>query len=347
LPEKNNFKKVKVYQILVKNDPYFSGYTRVSFALVAAAILVWLSAKLPISELVYHKRFYFSMVFGFVLAIIIIEVVHWSNVCLDRCCDWQVRRNKRLVLQLVFGVVAVLYLDVWLVKGVYHMLEENFDKGKFMEQIFPINIGLVLFLNVLFFFRKYDSRLFDYQHWYRQLFREREDTDLSFAEVIPIAQSTELIRSKIAGRNEILLNPAESNPTTTSAIPQQSEEYWLVVNGYIQSTKYTFGIDEVLYIKTGAVYGDIYLKNNRVCNMHYRGKTLRAKLNPNHFVEIQAGIFYALDIIEGKRIEGKNHFLVVRAMYADMVVHTAISRRFLSNFDQVFKAYKKRSIKPE
>lgn len=334
--------RVIEYRLLVKNDPYFAGYTRVSFALIATAFLINASSATPFLELLFLKRFYFSMVFGFVLAIIIIEAVHWTNLLLDKICDWQVHRNKRLVLQLLFGVIAILYLDVWLVKGVYYLLGHDFYKGNFMQKIFPINVILVLFLHVLFFFRKYDSTLFSFRRWYQLLFGEKAEAHLFVAdEIEPIKPSeTFYLLQPTMGKQQL---PAANLPHLLTAPFIKETEYWSVIKGYIQSTRYTFGIDEVLYIKTGAVYGDIYLKSGRVCNMHYRGKTLRENLHPNHFVEVQSGVFYALDVIEGKSSIGKNQFVVVKPLYKHLVVHDAISRRYLANFDEVFKAYKRRS----
>ena len=91
------------------------------------------------------------------------------------------------------------------------------------------------------------------------------------------------------------------------------------MNGYIHSTQYTFAIDEVLCIKTGATYGDIYLKSGRICNMHYRGEELRQYLEPLQFIEVRKGVFFALDAIKGNVKIGQKWTVILKPIFGDML----------------------------
>lgn len=333
---------VIAYRILVKEEPYFAGYTRVCIAMFATVLLIKFSTSTPFLELFVMKRFYFAACFGLLLAITIIETTHWITFWLDKVYNWQVHRTKRLILQILFGVVGVVYLDVWLVRGIYFMLDQNFDRGGFMHKILPINVVLLIALNVLFFFRRYDHTLFHPKRWLALLLYRREN-EVSFVEA-------EVIHEQPFGSYYLTHAPLKTQKYIHTSMPygllmpvadQVTECFLLTINGYIQSTKYTFALDEVLCIKTGALYGDIFLKSGRVCNMHYRGKTLRKYLDPNQFVEIRSGVFYALDAIKGKRKQENKRFVLLKPEFNNVEVDKAISRRFFAHFDTCFAAYKK------
>lgn len=331
---------VTTYRILIKDEPYFAGYTRVLMALVAAVFLIWMSAKTPFTELIFMKAFYYALVFGFLLAMIIIESVHWINVGLDRYCSWHTYRKLRLVTQILFGIIAVLYVDVLLVKGVYHLIEHDFEKGGFMKNIFPTIIGLVILLNILFFLRRYDHQLFNAKYWFRLWFKPRLKEDL-FMEA-------EVINTEPFGKYHLNQSPLPKQRYIGTSLPYgllapvnnaMEHQYWRIINGYIQSTKYTFTLDELLCVKTGAIYGDIYLKSGRICNMHYRGKVLRKFLDPLQFVEVREGMFLALDAIKGNDKIRQKWTVILKPMFMGLLYNTIISRRYHSHFEKNFKAY--------
>lgn len=331
---------VTTYRILIKDEPYFAGYTRVLMALFAAVFLIWMSAKTPFTELIFLKAFYYALIFGFVLAMIIMESVHWVTVGLDRCCTWHAHPKLRLVAQTLIGVVGVLYLDVLLVKEIYNLLEHSFDRSGFMENIFPTVIVLVILLNILFFLRRYDNRLFNPKYWFSLLIKVKLKEE-AFIEA-------EVIAAEPFGKYR--LNPSASpvQRYISARLPYgllaplntaMEHHYWSTINGYIQSTKYTFALDEVLCVKTGAIYGDIYLKSSRRCNMHYRGKVLREFLDPLQFVEVRKGMFVALDAIKGNDQIKQKWTVIFKPIFVGLLHNVIISRRYHNHFEKEFEAY--------
>ena len=329
------------YQILIKNEPYFAGYTRVFMALIAAVLLIWLSAGQPLLQLVLLKRFYYSLIFGFFLAIVVLESIHWANVLLDRYCSWESHRNRRFAAQLLLGVGAVLYLDVMLVRGIYYLIEQDFEKGGFMKNIFPTVILLVLLVNVLYFFRRYHNRLFDAKRFYRLLRGSSKGSEpFTYAEVVgeePIGHHP-LKKVRKAPQQSIGTVLQQALLDTVDQPPPK--KYWKTIDGYIQSNRFVLLIDEILCIKTGSIYGDIYLKSGRICNMHLRGKELREHLDPMHFVEIRSGMFLALDAIDSFQKRDRKIRIILKPEFEHLLENTMCSKKFHKHFQTSFYSYK-------
>jgi hypothetical protein len=289
-------------QTLVKDKPYFSGYTRVAMAICCGVILILMSTSIGLWHLLFMKRFYFALCFNFLLALLVIELIHWVNVILDRYCSWQSYPNLRMFYQFFIGIVGVLYIDYWLVRGVYHLLDMDFSTGGFLSGVFPTIAFFVFFLHGLFYVRRYDPIIFNPKQWYSH-FRGAKGK-----QVLPAINNT--------------LNP-----------------YWQSIAGYIQSTKYIFNIEEVVCIATGAIYGDIFLKNGRCCNMHYKGAQLREQLDPEEWVEIRSGKFFALSSMAGISLDSKQKKIILKEAYQSLSCDVNISRRYYSALLQKFKSY--------
>lgn len=305
-------------QILVKSDPYFSGNTRLIMILICSILLIKISTPIGLFTLLFMKRFYFALCFNLILASIVIELVHRINVFLDRRINWHLNPYKRLIWQFILGVVCVLYLDYWLVRGVYFILNKDFGRSDFMIKVFPVIVVLILILQTLFYLRKYDPILFSPKIWIAFLFNRKKPKD---------------IFEELSGNQVRPLNEEHWKSVDVKV------NYWASIEGFIQSTKYTFRLEEVLCIGTGAVYGDIFLKSGRVCNMHYKGKVLIANLDPDQFIQIRSGLFYSLDCIKGVRKEGERRSLILKKQYAEIEVNRVISRRYYTRFLKKFKTY--------
>lgn|GEM_PF-2128431 len=324
-----------------KSSSYFSGYTRVALAFLIALMLIIFSTDIAFMALLYLKKFYVSLVFGFVIALFIIEMLYWVNVILDKICSWQHQLLFRLFMQVALGVFFLLYLDVMLVKGFYILFDNDFEHSGFMEKIFPLNIVLVCMGHILFFLRWRYKHLFNLKIWYQKFKLILGENGKSLVEkqtekppVIVLLQSN-IETSDPLAKQEKLMGPL------LSLSLQQQPQYWKTIDGYLQTKKYTFPLNEVICICTGAVYGDIFLKNGRSYNMHYRRNILRKCLDQEEFVEVYAGIFYAYSGIDGYEIgRGKKVLLLKEGIKTDS--KKFISRRYFEAFDIGFKNYQGR-----
>lgn len=132
---------------------YFSVYSRAAAALLISLFLVLLSSPKPFFELIKMHSVYASTWLGFVIALILIELIHWVNVILDRFYPWP-QWHWRLPLQLVFGTGPLLYLDWLLVKAMYLVTENDFEKSGFTEDILPVNLLLICTGHLIFYVRQ-------------------------------------------------------------------------------------------------------------------------------------------------------------------------------------------------
>ncbi|WP_316831931.1 hypothetical protein [Pedobacter aquatilis] len=127
---------------LTKTSLYFSGYFRVKVALLISLLLIFISTRDSLLVLVKNAKFYTSLCFGFVIAWLIIELIHWVNVWLDGFCPWHALL-KRLCLLLLFGIMPVVLIDLLLVKLVFIFAHQNFDRSGFTRKILPLNVLLI------------------------------------------------------------------------------------------------------------------------------------------------------------------------------------------------------------
>jgi hypothetical protein len=294
---------------------YFSGYTRVAIAIFIALLLILLSTKRSFFELIEMPRFYGSICFGFIIALLLIELIYWINVILDHFYRWQ-QWQWRLPLQLSLGIGPLLYFDWLLVKGMYLITGNDFEKSEFTERILPINLGLICIGHLIFYIR---------QRWIRnkglQNFQESKKAgELQIAiEGFPILHSLSFIQ-----------NPLK--------LPAADQAYWTIVEGSIQNKKYTFPLNAICCLVAGSVYGDIYLKDGRHMNMSFRKTILRNCLDPSRFIEIRGGVFFAYDVIAEIKTQGNSSYVILNIENQNDLP-LSISRRFFPTFMAGFKAY--------
>ncbi|WP_156166744.1 hypothetical protein [Pedobacter sp. BMA] len=98
------------------------------------------------------NRFWISLVFGTVIASLLIEYLHITHQWLDNWCAWG--RNKwRIVVQLFFGLLIPIVIDITLV-WIYLTLFKNTVKGSgFMVKVLPWSALLFLLGNVAYSIR--------------------------------------------------------------------------------------------------------------------------------------------------------------------------------------------------
>ena len=138
----------------VNQEAYISARLRFGITVVITLTLVAISAPYPLKELVFTKDFYHSLIVNYIMAGPIIWALHYCNKSLDNFYPWQARTLLRPILQLVFGIVGILIINTLLVRAIFSIYDIDFEKSRFMENIFPLNIIMVIAANVFLFLRQ-------------------------------------------------------------------------------------------------------------------------------------------------------------------------------------------------
>ncbi|RDC54134.1 hypothetical protein DU508_23155 [Pedobacter chinensis] len=324
-----------------KTSLYFSGYTKAIGAVVVSISLILLSTEETFLELIIVPKFYTSLCFGFLIAMLLIEFIHWINVLLDHIYSWQ-QWQRRIPLQLILGVLPLICLDWLLVKGMYFMAHDNFEESGFTEKILPLNTVLICMAHLLFYLRhRYlANKAAQAAYSFTTTNPAGNKTDAQLENLTPQSNNNDSVTS---GANEVETGvlqtfPAKAPKPVATFI---HHGYWAVMEGSIQNKKYTYPVTEIVCIATASVYGDIYLKDGRNINMKFRKKILRKCLDPDIFVEIKGGIFFAYDVIAGIQSHGKENVVILKeGNRSDLPV--SISRRFFPTFEEGFSAYQRR-----
>jgi len=98
------------------------------------------------------KYFYFDLLSGFVIALLLWEITRFMVIWLDRHYDWLEKPFKRIASQLVFGI-AVPALLSFLLTSLYMKLAYNQDifKTSWLYSEFYTVILFIAFVNVIYF----------------------------------------------------------------------------------------------------------------------------------------------------------------------------------------------------
>lgn len=318
-----------------KTSLYFSGYTRLFTAFAVSLFLIAISKNEDFMILISKPKFYFSLVYGFFTALLLIQLIHYSNVIFDHFFPWN-RWQIRLIIMVTFGIIPILFIDWYIVKVIYRFAEKDFEKSGFTKNILPINALLICFGYLCFYVLR----------WYKLQGNEKGisilpvETPYETVNIFPL--ETTIIDQPVL--------PSSLNDEVIEAIEmkQVSDDnpnlvtYLNYVEGYIQNKKFTIPISQVAALGVGSVYGDVYLKDGTNMVTLLRKKVLRALLDPTRFLETRGGLFVAYDIILTLG-EDKAHATLILKPGFPNYFNINISKRFHGPCTSAFQAHKEKS----
>jgi DNA-binding LytR/AlgR family response regulator len=98
------------------------------------------------------KHFYYDLLSGFVMALLVWEVVRFLIIRLDRRYDWMQQPFKRIVLQLLFAIVLPAFLS-FVLTMIYMKLAYNQDifKSGWLNSEFYSVILFIILINLVYF----------------------------------------------------------------------------------------------------------------------------------------------------------------------------------------------------
>ena len=137
----------------------FPGKTaRIVLSLLAAFFIVLNGRWNLIHKALVSPSFYVAVLVSFLIAYLMLTVVHSASVILDKRVPLRVYLWKRIVLQLLLGVVAPCILDVAMAAVYISATGQNFLESGFMIYDFPIIAAFVFFVNGMYMFHHFALR---------------------------------------------------------------------------------------------------------------------------------------------------------------------------------------------
>ncbi len=288
----------------ISRPRYFSYYQRLLAALLAAYYIIIEGQPGPFYRTVQSYDFLITMVVSFVIAVILIEMVHWITVLLDRYFPWQHYLWPRLALQLLFGVLMVIELDLILVKFFFRLFRYDFESSRYLVSEFPLVKWMIYILNIYYWTCHYAPGLFDVRRLFAAL------------------------------RKTPMLPP--SKPEENGDKEDGSSEHVVVLK--LGSRIRQVPPDQVICFKKESATGYAYLKDGSVWNFDYRISELVDLLPKGMFFQTSRGIIYGLEVIENYRRERKEGILILKPG-VDLEVSRTISRERYMEFRECFAAY--------
>lgn len=288
---------------------YFSIYVRILLSFLGSIYIIIEGQHKPALAIIQQKNFYVSLVFSFFISMVLLKLIHYISINLDKRWDWNRKPVLRLVLQAVFGFFIVLYLNLFLVKGVFHLLDADFEKSGYMLVEFPKVKWMLGMMNFLYWIKAMAPGLLTWKH-----FKSRLDAS-------PPSISHE--RGKETA-SELALK----------------EGMGCIIGKLGNKTK-QISLDEIACIKCESRSGFVYLKNNAVFNIDYRTQDLVDVLDPSRFYQTNRGIIFSLDVIEGYRRDKKEGFLILKGEInpeVSKIVSRERFREFKVAFDSKMQA---------
>lgn len=301
----------KNYLDIPPQKRYFSIYVRILLSFLGSIYLIIEGQHKPVMAIIQQKNFYVSLVFSFFIAMVLLKVIHYISINLDKGWDWKRRPVLRLALQVVFGFLIVLYLNLLLVKGVFHLLDADFKKSGYMLVEFPKVKWMLGTINFLYWIKAMAPGLLSWKH-----FKSKLD-----------ASPPSISQERARGRE------TDSEPALKDGIEG-------IIGKLGNKTKH-ISLDEIACIKCESRSGYVYLKNNAVFNIDYRTQDLVDVLDPTRFYQTNRGIIFSLDVIESYRRDKKEGVLILKEEInpeVSKIVSRERFREFKAAFDRKMQA---------
>lgn len=132
---------------------------RILAAFAAALFLVKYGERISIFKALLLPSFYMAIIGSFIIAFLLIYIVHYVTVGLDRRTGWQEYPLKRVLLQFVFGFL-IPSIMAYLLAAIYFMLYGiNIIHTDYDIFDYPVTVMMLFGLNAYYYLYAYIYRL--------------------------------------------------------------------------------------------------------------------------------------------------------------------------------------------
>jgi DNA-binding LytR/AlgR family response regulator len=125
-------------------------YFRIGLSLLGAHFLIAFGEKESLFELLLMWDYYRSLLFGFLIAFLLISFIRFVFLRLDKKYDWKEHTAKRAVLQSLWGVAIPAILAFLLAAVFFAIHGINILKTLYLKFDFPVIVLMLVLLNMYY-----------------------------------------------------------------------------------------------------------------------------------------------------------------------------------------------------
>ncbi len=248
---------------------------RIGAAFVSGLYMLIHATKFDVYRAITSPRFYFVLAISCVVALILIEYVHYMTKKLDHRYGWRSQLSTRIIWQTIYGIIIPGILDLFLIGIYFHFLGENILDNGYFQIDFPMVIIFLLILNGYYFIH------------YHLLTEERKVQ----RRVLELTQENHLGHDSGASKEPKRINVNElsetvddsTNTTENHHIEKYSDENLLLYdNRDILRINYG-GIMAGFHVDRDIIY--FYRKDRKMFAVTIHGNTYPFKMNIDELLE--------------------------------------------------------------
>lgn len=130
---------------------YNDVFKRVFLSLFAAHFIVVYGDSEEISNIIKHFDYYNALIASFVIAFLVLYYIWMITRYLDARLDWFQNTNKRIVAQILLGIVPPAVISIILAWVYFSMYGYNIRETPYFDSDFPIILLLIFLANIYYF----------------------------------------------------------------------------------------------------------------------------------------------------------------------------------------------------
>ncbi len=149
---------------------YLKRTPRIIIAALASFYILFHGRSFDIVGALKTPFFYIAFAVTFIVALVLVKWIHYTTLSLDKYNGWFVNPTKRLIKQVIIGIVIPLVFDFALLSIYFYFLGTNIFENGFIRYDFPVIICFIIMLNLFYaiIYFKNSSQVSSSQHINRQ-----------------------------------------------------------------------------------------------------------------------------------------------------------------------------------
>ena len=130
-----------------------NGTVKVAISTAASFYIIFHGREIRLSKSLHEPMLYISLVTSFLIALLMVNMIDFTNNWLDERYEWTSEPVKRSLLHFMLCVLLPLTVDFVLMSIYFYQMDTNvFDNG-FLRQDFPVIVLFVVIINMYYILR--------------------------------------------------------------------------------------------------------------------------------------------------------------------------------------------------
>ncbi len=131
------------------NGPYKDLRIRLLFSLFAAHLIV--SHGVGFFSVLVEPGYFISLLASAIIGYILFEIIHLITILLDRHFSWDTSLYKRLLFQILVGVLLTVLIAYLLADRLFVVMDEDIAESNYMQYDFYFICSYIVLINVYYY----------------------------------------------------------------------------------------------------------------------------------------------------------------------------------------------------